>query len=226
MKMSRRCPNFLHGIIFTSIFCFLSPSHSKLWSAVGGERSGGPRTASTMSEVNQILQAVDFEVLLRTEAEINKGVGLAEGSYLLPLASYLDLNFIGAGKSVTLDPEAMIDFILGRLAQGESIETIGLGLVAEFKRTGFLPKVREQERPKKIDEAESGRTHIGGFLAGEFEYHQEPDGSYHRLLEINQVRIYFATQLNPNAVGNNLSVLAEYNPVPEEVIHQIDEIRI
>jgi len=179
-----------------------------------------------MSEVNQILQAVDFEVLLRTEAEINKGVGLAEGSYLLPLASYLDLNFIGAGKSVTLDPEAMIDFILGRLAQGESIETIGLGLVAEFKRTGFLPKVREQERPKKIDEAESGRTHIGGFLAGEFEYHQEPDGSYHRLLEINQVRIYFATQLNPNAVGNNLSVLAEYNPVPEEVIHQIDEIRI
>lgn len=190
-----------------------------------GAEHGGLRTASTMSEVNQILREVDFEVLLRTEAEISKGIGLAEGSYLLPLANYLDLNFIGAGKSVTLNPEVMINFILERLAQGESIETIGLGLVAEFKQSGFVSKAGGKEQ-KRMDKAEPVRTHVGGFIAGEFEYHQEPDGSYHRLLEINQARIYFATQLNPYEEGTNLSVLVEFNPVPEEIIHQIDEVAI
>ncbi|MDZ7266819.1 MAG: hypothetical protein ONB48_06455 [candidate division KSB1 bacterium] len=207
------------------IFCLLSFSNLTVLAAESEGQQGGRRTASTMSEVNAILRSVDFEVLLRTDTEISKGIGAMEGSYLLPLTNYLDLNFIGAGKSVTLDPEIMIDFIVERLGRGQSIETIGLELVTEFKKSGFVRQTAAPA-PKVSDKAESAQMHVGGFVVGELEYHQEPDGSYHHLLELNQVRIYFATQLNSRDEGTNLGILAEFNPVPEEVIHQIEEIAI
>lgn len=96
--------------------------------------------------------------------------------------------------------------------------------MAEFKRSAFLPTLVNEAQ--KSGQPGPGQTHVGGFLVAEFEYHQEPDGKYLRLLEINQARLYFSTQLNSDDAKNNISLLAEYNPVPEEVIHQIDEITV
>lgn len=135
--------------VVAGLFWVLTLINATVWGAPDDKRSGGPRMVSTMSEVNEILRFVDFEVLLRTDTEISKGIGLAEGSYLLPLANYLDFNFIGAGKSVRLDPEAIIRFILTRLAQGENIATIGLGGGGRIQTIRLSSYARERSPEKR-----------------------------------------------------------------------------
>ncbi|MFQ5628678.1 MAG: hypothetical protein ACE5I1_07955, partial [bacterium] len=192
-------------------------------------------SALTMSQVNNILKNVATQVALRVDPELSENFNLFDQTYLVHLTNHLDLNYIGTGRSITLNPEAMIAFTIGKLEEGITLNTIGLELVAEYERTGFRTATSVEATPSTdltqpglstgID-TKIGKINVGGFLVGEVEYHQEPNGEYITLLEVNQVRIYFATEVNPFDDANNISVLAEFNPVPEEVIHQIEAIPI
>ena len=178
------------------------------------------QTAYTMSAVNEILQAVSLGVLQEMGLDEDIPYDLADDSYLLVLANYIDLNVIGAGKGATLNPQEMVERISAQVRQGKSPDAIGLALVEDFKRRPF--ETKKQNEPQ----AQMLKTRIGVFFVNEFEHHQEPDGKFMQLLEINQTRIYFSSQLHSADGSSNLDFLAEWNPVPEEVVHHIDAIAL
>lgn len=203
---------------------------------------GGQRnlvTAFTMSQVSEILKNVANQVALRADPDLSEKFNLFDQNYLVNLTNHLDLNYIGVGRPVAMNPEAIIAFVLEKLEQGMSPNTIGLEMVAEFERTGYrtaspvsssaATSLAESASAPDMNiglDTQIGKINVGGFIAGEIEYHQEPDGMFHTLFELNQARIYFSTEINPFDLANNISVLAEFNPVPEEVIHQIESIAL
>jgi Putative beta-barrel porin-2, OmpL-like. bbp2 len=68
--------------------------------------------------------------------------------------------------------------------------------------------------------------HVGGYVATELEYHQEPDGDFVTKIELNQFKLFFASHRNSASSKNKVSVFAEFNPIPEEVIHQVDSATV
>jgi hypothetical protein len=95
------------------------------------------------------------------------------------------------------------------------LKIIGKNLVHEYSR--------EEDDDATASQEKEDLFNIGGFFSGEIEYHEEPDGKFQLKTELNQLKLYFASHLNSKNKSNNVSIFAEYNPVPEEVIHQVDE---
>ena len=46
------------------------------------------------------------------------------------------------------------------------------------------------------------------------------------MLEVNNLKLFFASHINSKGNSNHVSVFAEYNPIPEEVIHQILQVPV
>ncbi len=182
--------------------------------------------ANTMSEVNAILQDVAFEVVLQAEKINLSSSELIKANYLIPLATFIDLNVIGKGKSVVIDKSKMSRFVIKFLEQGKSLQQLSASLVNAFANGEFRPDITPQKSSFSRPNQSQIKSRIGAFVATEFEYHQEPDGKYVPLMEINQVRIFFNTHFSSSANQNNIDFLAEWNPVPEEVIHQIEEVSL
>lgn len=182
----------------------------------GAPEASGVVIAATMTEVfrafRQIERALpayieDVEELGRTQI------------YLAPLAQYIDFNVIGRGELAEVDTDAVLAYTVERLNEGARLVDISLELVGRFREGAFSDTGGRPSRDRLV-------AHVGGFLVTEFEFHQEPDGSFVPLAEINQARIYFSATLNPFASQNRFSTLIEWNPVPEEVIHQIDAVSL
>ena len=190
--------------------------------AMEAEQEKGHVIAHTMSEVNQVLQDVAIEVVLQSEGATYNTADLVKAQYLIPLATFIDLNVIGSGQPVRLDRAKMVNFIVSTLQAGQDLKHVSAALIDEFTQGRFEP-VREVEKPTTETASYKLSTRVGGFGVTEFEYHQEPNGEYVPLMEINQVRIYFSAQLSSATAPSHVSFLAEWNPVPEEVIHQIEE---
>ena len=181
---------------------------------------GGPETIATMSQLNELFDVIALGLLFNVS--VTEGADLSDDDFLVPLANYIDLNVIGQGQTVTLDPDSIVAFILIKQKESDRTGDLAHQLVAAFKQSAFTPSQAQYDQPKR----RGPQTHIGGFFVGEFEHHQEPDGENSQLLEINQLRLYFAAELNPEDEANRVRVLAEWNPVAEEVIHHIDEIAV
>jgi hypothetical protein len=172
------------------------------------------KSAYTMPEVNKILKGIHLYVTIELDDSTKAKANLTSSYYLNPLTNYIDYNIIGKGQVVVIDEDNLREFIIKGVNGGKSLSIISKELITEFNRLS--------QKATTGAEKEDIFT-IGGFFSGEIEYHQEPTGKFKFKTELNQLRIYFASHLNSKSKANNVSVFAEYNPVPEEVIHQVDE---
>jgi hypothetical protein len=172
------------------------------------------KSAYTLPEANQILEGIHQYLSIALEDSIKARVNFRDNRYLLPLVNYIDYSIIGKGKVAHIYEEGLRTFISSSLESGSSLADVSAGLIKKYEE--LLLEASEGE-------AVSDGFSIGGFAALETEYHQELNGEYATLIEVNQLRLYFASRLNSGSKKNNIDVLAEFNPVPEEVIHHIDE---
>jgi Putative beta-barrel porin-2, OmpL-like. bbp2 len=175
------------------------------------------KTAYTMPEVNKILKDMHLYISVELEDSIKVKSGLTNSQYLIPLINYIDYNVIGKGRVALIDDDKFREFILNNVEAGKTASQIGKELIVQynlFKNSPLLAGEKEDA------------FHVGGFLVGEVEYHQEPDGKFKTLMELNQAKLYFAAHINSKSSSNKVDVFAEYNPLPEEVIHQIEEVVI
>ncbi|MCX6292223.1 MAG: hypothetical protein NT126_10735 [Bacteroidetes bacterium] len=176
-------------------------------------------TISTMSDLNNFFEMVEFNVMLQTDVQKGEALQITSKKFFIPLSNYIDLNVIGKGKSLVLNPDKMSSFIVSQLDSVSTSELLGHKLLDAFIDNKF-----SEEANKSVPGKDKPKVTLGGYFATEFEYHQEPDGIFHPLLEINQSRIYVAADINPSETQSVISFLGEWNPIPEEVIHQVDEI--
>jgi hypothetical protein len=177
-------------------------------------KGAAQKTAYTMPEVNKILKGVHLYVSIELDDSTKTKANLTSSYYLNPLTNYIDYNIIGKGQVAVIDEDKLREFIIKNVDAGKSLNKISKELITEFNRLSQGATTGAEKEDL---------FNIGGFFSGEMEYHQEPTGKYEFKTELNQLRIYFASHLNSKNKANNISVFAEYNPVPEEVIHQIDE---
>jgi hypothetical protein len=198
---------------------FFSPSFASNLQDPSDDISNEIMAVSTVSDINRLANLVSFYALL--EINVSSEV-VFEDKHLIPFTNYLDLNVVGAGKTVFLYPGRMATFIAEKINTGTPPDQISHLLIEEFQNGKFTVDV--QQAAANEDEL---RVKIGTYMVGEFEFHQEANGKFVPLLEINQARIFFsATHRSGTSGKNNMNFLAEFNPIPEEVIHQVDEIHL
>jgi hypothetical protein len=175
---------------------------------------------NTMTEFNKSVNYMELRLSVEAPEDFSKNP--EANDIFSTFTSYIDLNVIGLGRRAFFYPDQVIEFILSNYAAGKKIEELEFMIVDEYKKGTFSQKVEGNG----FNRQSFLRTHFGGYLVGEIEYHQEPDGIFQTLLEINQSKIYFSSYVNPDSSMNNAYFLGEWNPVPEEVIHQIDQIEV
>jgi hypothetical protein len=172
------------------------------------------KTAFTMPEVNKILKGIHLYVAIELDDSTKLRSKFSSVSYLNPLINYIDYNVIGKGLVAVIYEDSLRQYILKNIENGVPLPKIGKALIGEYIR---------EERSVSASVEKEDEFYVGGFFSGEVEYHQEPDGSTSVPIELNQIKLYFASHINSKSKKNNISIFAEYNPVPEEVIHQIDQ---
>lgn len=172
------------------------------------------KTAYTMPEVNKILKGIHLYVTIELDDSTKANTKLTSAHYLNPLTNYIDYNVIGKGQVAVIDEDKLREFIIKSINGGKTLTQVGKELINEFNR--------ETQEGDALAEKED-LFNIGGFFSGEMEYHEEPNGKFEFKSELNQLKIYFASHINSKSKNNNVNVFAEYNPVPEEVIHQVEE---
>jgi hypothetical protein len=170
------------------------------------------KTAYTLPEVNKILKKIHLYIDVELDDSTKKKAGLSNSLYLLPLTNYIDYNVIGKGAIAVINEDGLRDYVLKAVREGKTAVKIGKGLINEYNRLRYVST--EQGETEDV-------FHLGGFFAGEVEQHQEENGEFATKLEVNQLKLYFASHLNAPSGKNNVSFFAEFNPVPEEVVHQI-----
>jgi hypothetical protein len=182
--------------------------------------ASGQTSLTTMSQVNNFIDDVVFRSLLEVDINKAEAINLAEKKCFLPMLNYIDYNILGVGHTVALDGNKMVGYIAQQVNAGVTENEFSEKLLHALVNKEFYFNADSTSH----ETSEKTKVNLGGFFVTEFEYHQEPDGVYHPLLEINQTRIYVSAELNKGDSKNKVSFLGEWNPLPEEVIHQIDEI--
>ncbi|MBK6446124.1 MAG: hypothetical protein IPF81_12790 [Bacteroidetes bacterium] len=172
-----------------------------------------------MSDVNNVFEEVEFKVMLQTDMQKAESLDLPSKKYFISMSNYIDLNVIWKGKSLVLSSDKITTFILSQLGTVNSAEQLGEKLLNAYINEEF-----SETEKKAGNEKEKPKVSLGGYFVTEYEYHQEPDGVFHSMLEINQTRIFVAAEINSSDQKNRISFLGEWNPIPEEVIHQVDEV--
>lgn len=179
-----------------------------------GQHNERAKTIATISDITSLIKSVSFGVL--TQVEIQKlSESYLDETYLLKFANYLDYNVIGAGKSVIVDPDKVSNFIVEKIKADVAANLISDLLISELNSNGVSPESVKSQDPAPV-------VSVGGYIVTEFEYHQE-HGKFVPLFELNQAKIFINSRL-VSSEKNSISVLSEWNPVPEEVVHHIDEM--
>ncbi|PIQ24467.1 hypothetical protein COW36_24770 [bacterium (Candidatus Blackallbacteria) CG17_big_fil_post_rev_8_21_14_2_50_48_46] len=181
------------------------------------------RSSATLSEVTQVLSEAQIKVLTSIEQDKLESV---PDEIMTPFSTYLDLNVIGRGKLVNLDLDRMANAIVEWANQSKTSQEISGLIIASYQQGLFEPQKEENQASTSDKKEDLVKTSLGGFFVGEFEYHQEPDGVFQPLVEINKANLFFSAQVMSPQAPNNIYFLAEWNPVPEEVVHQIDSLNI
>ena len=68
-----------------------------------------------MSDVNNLLEEVEFKVMLQTDLHKAEALDLASKKYFIPFTNYIDLNVIGKGKSITLSSDKLSEYIISQI---------------------------------------------------------------------------------------------------------------
>lgn len=172
----------------------------------------------TKSSITNLINDISLQMLM--SIDLTSDVEIFEKKHLFPLINHLDYNVIGAGKSDVISSTKIVDFVVNKIDEGEGLDKISLLVVTEYEKGGFSISSKEQSLSKQIID----KISIGGYIVGEFEYHEEPIEEMFPLLAVNQVRVFFSSIIPSINGKNNIGVIAEWTPVPEEVIHHIDEV--
>jgi hypothetical protein len=175
------------------------------------------KTAYTLPEVNKIFKEIHIYISVELDDSAKTKTGFINSHYFTPLLNYIDYNVIGKGQVAMIHDDELREFILKNIREGKSLDKIGKDLIGEYIRLG---------NSEDITEEKEDNFHIGGYFSTGVELDQAEDGEYEKKIELNQLRLYFASHFNTKATANKVSVFAEYNPVPEEVIHQVDKALI
>jgi hypothetical protein len=176
---------------------------------------------NTMTEFNKSVNYMELRLSVDAPEDFSKNP--EANDIFTSFFSYIDLNVIGMGRRAFFYPDQVIEFILSNYAAGKKIEELEFMIVDEYKKGTFSQKVDEPSTSRQY----FLRTHFGGFIAVELQYHQKgSDGQYVHLLDINQARIYFSSYVNPNEKMNNVYFLGEWDPVPEGIFHHINKVDI
>ncbi len=170
-----------------------------------------------MPEVNKILKDIHLYIDVEMDDSAKTDAGFINSNYLIPLNNYIDYNIIGKGRIAIIHEVQLREFIINSIHQKKPMAQIGKELITAYNQQ--LNTVAATSEKEDV-------FHVGGYFVGEVEYHQEPDGKFATLMELNQLKLYFSSHLNSKSNKNKINVFAEYNPVPEEVIHQVDEVVI
>jgi hypothetical protein len=213
-RFSRVSTHFSLLIAFLAILWMGIP---KCGIAASGENDSEIFAVATISDINRLLNTISLYAML--EIDVNSGVVL-EDKHLISFANYLDYQWVGSGKTAYVYPGKIATFVAEKINGGTKPEEISLLIIKAFQAGEFLLDLAENPA-----ESEDLRMKIGAYLVGEFEYHQEPDGKFLPLMEINQAKFFFSSHYNGNRNNvNAIDFLAEFNPIPEEVIHHIESV--
>ncbi len=179
------------------------------------QQSDRTRTIATISDITSLIKSVSFGVLPQVNVDKLDDSYLDE-TYLLKFANFLDYNVIGAGKSLVIEPDKIAGFIVEKINADVDHKLISDLLIAELNKGTFNP----EGGARSMNSAPT--VAIGGYLVTEFEYHEQ-DGKFVPLLELNQAKFFINSRLVA-ARQNGVGVLAEWNPMPEESVHHLDEM--
>jgi hypothetical protein len=127
------------------------------------------KTAYTLPEANKILKAIHLYVDVELNDSIKTSTGLTNSHYLLPLINHIDYNIIGKGNIAIIEDVKLREFIIKSANEGKKAAVIEKELITEYIRL-------EKKAGTSIEKEDV--FHVGGYLATEMEYHQEPDGDY------------------------------------------------
>ncbi len=188
-------------------------------SAASGETDSEIYAVATISDINHLINTISLYAML--EIDVNTGV-ILEDKYLISFANYLDYQWVGAGRSVYVYPGKIATFIAEKINGGTKPEEISLLVIKAFQQGAFSTDLSTEKAT-----GEDLKMKLGAYLVGEFEFHQEPDGKFKPLMEINQAKLYFAAHYDgSHNTVNAIDFLAEFNPIPEEVIHHIESVAV
>lgn len=200
-----------------ALICALLPLQAPPFVPAAQAGPAASREVLTVSDLMDLFSEAHLVALSNLDvSSLRVDSEATDPQVFLPLINYLDLNVLGHGDQLSLDPERIGRFVL----EHANDTALRSRLVDAYRQGAFAASA-----PDGSGAGGRGQTvEIGGYFAGEVEYHQEPDGRHVGLLEINQVRVFVASNINPDALSNQTSVLLEWNPVPEEVVHHPDEV--
>lgn len=184
------------------------------------------QSINTLVELNSAINYMELKIndFIELQKSLNPEfkVNINASDIFKSLNTYIDLNVIGAGKNTILLPDKIINFVTYNIEKGKDSSEISLMVIEEFKKGSFSTTDKKDEDDFSRLKNNLLRTQFGAFLVPEFEYHQEDDGKFEPLMEINQARIFFSS--NINIPKSPIYFLAEWNPLPEEVIHHIESL--
>ena len=187
--------------------------------AASGDNDSEIYAVATISDINHLINTISLYAML--EIDVNTGVVL-EDKYLISFSNYLDYQWVGAGKTVYVYPGKIATFIAEKINGGTKPEEISLLVIKAFQAGTFSADLSTEKST-----GEDLKMQLGAYLVGEFEYHQEADGEFKPLMEINQAKLYFAGHYDgSHNTVNAIDFLAEFNPIPEEVIHHIESVEV
>lgn len=193
--------------------------HPVLVPAPEGDDEQEIMAIATISDINNLLNTVSLYVLL--EIDVSTGVVFRD-KYLIPFGNYLDYQVVGAGKTAYVYPSKIASFIAEKINTGTPPEGISRLVINAFQEGTFSVDVEGDAEVK-----EGAKLRVGAYLVAGYEVYQRPNGDLVSHFEISQSKFYFSGHYNPNKTGTNVvDFLAEFNPVPEDVQHHIDYLRV
>lgn len=184
-----------------------------------GENDQEIVAVSTISDINNLLNTISLYVLLEIDVSTNV---VFRDKYLIPFGNYLDYQVVGAGKTAYLYPGKVASFIAEKINTGTPPENVARLVINAFQEGVFSVDVTDSP-----DDTEATKLKVGAYFVGGYDIYQEPDGEMDLHFELNQSKFYFSGHYNPDKSNQNMvDFLAEFNPVPEEVYHHIDFLRV
>lgn len=215
-------------ICIVLLFCLVLP-HGRGYARVAGPHAplaapeGGNEqeimAVATISDINNLLNTISLYVLL--EIDVSTGVVFRD-KYLIPFGNYLDYQVVGAGRTAYVYPGKIASFIAEKINTGTPPEGISRFVINAYQEGLFSVEVEGDTEVK-----EGAKLRVGAYLVGGYEVYQRPEGGVLAHFEINQSKFYFSGHYNPNKTNTNVvDFLAEFNPVPEDIQHHLEFLRV
>jgi hypothetical protein len=205
-------------ILLACLMCVLMLTTPQRVCAKDGDGDQEIMAIATISDINNLLNTISLYTMLEIDVSTNV---VFRDKYLIPFGNYLDYQWVGAGKTAYLYPSKIASFIAEKINTGTPPENVARLVINAFQEGLFSVDVGEP------DAGDANKLRVGAYFVGGYDIFQNPAGEVETHFEINQSKFYFSGHYNPDKSNRNvIDFLAEFNPVPEEVYHHIDFLRV